>query len=56
MCTGGTTGPGPAQVTEAGRGIEMEEDEAEDDGGCMPGIVFDEDGGGPVGGRTALKG
>lgn len=56
MCTGGSTGPGPAQVTEAGSGIEMEEDGAEEDGGCMPGIQFDEDGGGPVGGRTVLKG
>lgn len=56
MCTGGSTGPGPAQVTEAGSGIEMEEDGVEEDGGCMPGIEFDEDGGGPVGGRTVLKG
>lgn len=56
MCTGGSVEPGPAQVTEAGSGIEMEEDGAEEDGGCMPGIEFDEDGGGPVGGRTVLKG
>lgn len=56
MCTGGRTGPGPAQLTEAGSGIEMEEDEAEDDGGCILGIEFDEDGGGPFGGRIVLKG
>lgn len=57
MCTGGTAGPGAAQVTEAGSGMEMEEDGAEDDdGGCKLGIEFDEDGGGPFGGRTVLKG
>jgi len=56
MWTGGSTGPGPAHVTEAGSGMEMEEDGAEEDGGCKPGIEFDEDGGGPVGGRTVLKG
>ena len=57
MCTGGSAGPGPAQVTEAGSGMEMEEDAAEEDGGGgIPGIEFDEDGGGPVGGRTVLKG
>lgn len=56
MCTGGIDGPGPAQVTEAGRGIEMEEDGVEEFGGCKPGIEFDDDGGGPVGGRTVLKG
>lgn len=56
MCTGGSTGPGPAQVTEAGSGMEMEVVGAVEDGGCMPGIEFDEDGGGPVGGRTVLKG
>lgn len=53
MCTGGTGGPGRA---EAGSGIEMEEDGAEEDGGCKPGIEFDGGGGGPVGGRTVLKG
>lgn len=51
---GGSTGPGPAQPTVAGSGMEMEEEEEE--GGCMPGMVFDEDGGGPVAGRTVLKG
>lgn len=56
MCTGGSTGPGPAQATEAGSGMEMEAGGPEEDGGCMPGIEFDEDGGGPVGGRTVLKG
>lgn len=56
MCTGGSAGPGPAQVTEAGSGMEMEEDGAEEDGGCKPGIEFDDDEGGPVGGRTVLKG
>lgn len=53
MCTGGTDGPGKV---EAGSGMEMEEDGAEEDGGCKPGIEFDEGGGGPVGGRTVLKG
>lgn len=56
MCTGGSAGPGAEHVTEAGSGIEMEEDGAEEDGGCIPGIVFDEEEGGPVGGRTVLKG
>lgn len=56
MCTGGSTGPGPAQVIEAGSGMEMEEDGVEEDGGCKPGIEFEEDGGGPVGGRTVLNG
>lgn len=56
MCMGGTAVPGPAQVTEAGSGMEMEEDGAEDEGGCKPGIEFDDDGGGAVGGRTVLKG
>lgn len=56
ICTGGSAGPGPAQVTEAGSGMEMEEGGAEEDGGWMPGIEFDEHGGGPVGGRTVLKG
>lgn len=56
MWTGGSTGPDPAHVTEAGSGMEMEEDGVEEDGGCKPGIEFDEDGGGPVGGRTVLKG
>lgn len=55
MCTGGSTGPGPAHGTEAGSGMEMEEG-AEEEGGCMPGIEFDEVGGGPDGGRTVLKG
>lgn len=55
MCMGGTAVPGPAQVTEAGSGMEMEEDGAEE-GGCKPGIEFDDDGGGAVGGRTVLKG
>lgn len=54
MCTGGTTGPGVAQVTEAGSGMEMEEGGAEEDGGCKLGIEFDEDGRGPLGGRTVL--
>lgn len=53
---GGSTGPGPAQLTVAGSGMEMEEDAAAEEGGCMPGMVFDEDGGGPVAGRTVLKG
>lgn len=54
MCTGGSAGPGPAQVTEAGSGMEMEEDGAEEGGGCKPGIEFDDEDG-PVGGRTVLK-
>ena len=33
MCTGGSTGPGPAHVTEAGSGMEMEEGGAEEGGG-----------------------
>lgn len=41
--------------TEAGRGIEMEEDEA-DGGVCKADMEFVEDGGGPAGGRTVLKG
>lgn len=53
MLTGGIDGPGPAHGTEAGRGMEMEEEE---EGGWRLGIEFDEDGGGPVGGRTVLKG
>lgn len=56
MWTGGIERPGPPQLTEGGSGIEMEADGAEEHGGCMPGIVFDEDGGGTVGGRTVLKG
>lgn len=60
MCTGGTAWAGGAQLTEAGSGMEMEEDGAEDEedggGGCKPGIEFDEEGGGPLGGRTVLKG
>lgn len=57
MCTGGTAGPGAAQVTEAGSGMEMEEGGgAEDDGGCKLDIEFDEDGSGAFGGRTVLKG
>lgn len=56
MCTGGCAGPGAAQVTEAGSGMEMEEEDGVEDGGCKPGIEFDEGGGGPVGGRTVLKG
>lgn len=55
MCIGGSPGPRLAQVTEAGSGMEIEEDGAEEDGGCKPGM-FDVDGGGPVGGRTVLKG
>lgn len=53
---GGSARPGPAQLTEAGSGMEMEEDGAEEEGGCRPAMVLDEDGGGPVAGRTALKG
>lgn len=53
MCTGGTAGPGAAQVTEAGSGMEMEEGGAEEDGGCKLGMGFD-DGRGPLGGRTVL--
>lgn len=54
MFTGGIDGPGPAHGTEAGRGMEIEEEEG--GGGWRLGIEFDEDGGGPVGGRTVLKG
>lgn len=56
MCTGGISGLGPEEVTEAGSGIEIEEEEADEDGGCKLGMEFDEDGVGPVGGRTVLKG
>lgn len=56
MWMGGSAGPAPGQLTVAGRGMEMEEDAAEAEGGCMPGMVFDEDGGGPEAGRTVLKG
>lgn len=34
----------------------MEEDGAEEGGGCKPGMELEEGGGGPVGGRTVLKG
>lgn len=54
---GGSAGPGPAQPTEAGSGMEMEEEDgAEEGGGGKPGMAFEEDGGGPEAGRTALKG
>lgn len=45
MCTGVSAGLGPAQVTEAGSGIEMEEDDMEEDGGCILGMEPDEEGG-----------
>lgn len=54
MWMGGSVGP--AQLTEAGSGMEIEEDGAEEEGGGMPGMAFDEDEGGPVAGRTVLKG
>lgn len=53
---GGSAGPGPAQLTEAGSGMEMEEDGAEEEAGCMPAMLLDADGGGPAAGRTALNG
>lgn len=56
MCTGGSTGPRPPQVTDAGSGMEMEEDAAVEDGGCKLGRGLDADGGAPVGGRTVLNG
>lgn len=65
MCTGGRAGTELEQATEAGSGMEMEEDGAEDEGGCRAGMDADEGaggggggggGGGPVGGRTVLKG
>lgn len=57
MCTGsGSEGPGPPQGTEAGSGMEIEEGGAEDGEGCRPGMAPTEGGGGPLGGRTVLKG
>lgn len=56
MCTGGTAGLVPVQLTEAGSGMEMEEEEEEEEGGWRPGMELEEEGGGPVGGRTGLNG
>lgn len=46
---------GGGQDTEAGSGMEMEEEEA-DGGVCKADMEFVDDGGGPAGGRTVLKG
>lgn len=59
MWMGGSTGPGPPQLTDAGSGMEMEEggaEEEEEGGGGRPAMLPDAGGGGPAAGRTALKG
>lgn len=42
--------------TEAGKGMEIEEDEEAEGGVCKAEMEFVDDGGGPVGGRTVPKG